>query len=223
MGRADRRAAGALLCLLFALAGTATRACETALLLAIDVSNSVDMAEYRLQLDGMADALEDGEVVDALVQGQVALAVMQWSGADRQELSLPWTRIRSAADAREVAARARGLTRAFVLSDTAVGEAIRSAVPLFSQVADCGRRVIDISGDGPDNSGGDPRGARTLAARAGITINAIAIEGMGRAVSAFFERAVITADGFVVTARGHRDYPRAIRAKILREVSAALF
>ena len=198
-------------------------ACETALLLAVDVSNSVDMAEYRLQIDGMADALSDGEVVDALVQGRVAVSVMQWSGVGRQEVSLPWTRVESAEDAAELALSARLLPRAFVLSDTAVGDAVRAAIPRFAEVGDCRRRVLDISGDGPDNAGSDPRTAAALAAREGITINAIAIEGMGRAVSRFFERAVITPDGFVMTAQGHRDYPRAIRAKILREVSAALF
>ena len=211
------------LALAFSLLSGPALACETALMLAVDVSNSVDMAEYRLQIDGMADALSDPEVIDALVQGQVAISVMQWSGVGRQEISLPWSRVATRDDALALAIAARALPRAFVLSDTAVGDAVRAALPRFDAVADCRRRVLDISGDGPDNAGSDPRTAAGLAARAGVTINAIAIEGMGRAVSSFFERAVITPDGFVVTARGHRDYPRAIRAKILREVSAALF
>ena len=61
------------------------QACETALVLTIDVSNSIDPGEYRVQADGMADALQDPEIIEAMVQGEVAIAVVQWSGEDRQE------------------------------------------------------------------------------------------------------------------------------------------
>ncbi|SHI68392.1 DUF1194 domain-containing protein [Wenxinia saemankumensis] len=194
-------------------------ACDTALMLAIDVSQSVDVAEYRLQVDGMADALGAPEIVDAMVEGQVAIAVMQWSGSERQELSIPWTRIAGPADAAALSERARGLERAFVMSDTAPGDAIAFALTAFPQVADCRRRVLDISGDGTPNAGADVGAARRAAERAGVTINAIAIEGMGLAITNFYDRSVISTDGFVVTARGHRDYPGAIRRKILRELS----
>ena len=78
-------------------------ACDTALLLTIDVSNSIDVGEYRLQADGMANAVLDTEVMDALVQGKVAVAVMQWSGDDRQEMSIPWTQINHEGDVRAFA------------------------------------------------------------------------------------------------------------------------
>lgn len=194
-------------------------ACDTALVLTIDVSNSIDVAEYRLQTDGMADALLDAEISEALLQGQTALSVVQWSGVDRQELSLPWTRMRSVADIQAFAAQARAMPRAFVMSDTAPAEAIRFSMDLFSQVPDCRRRVIDVSGDGTPNAGSDTRLALREAERAGITINGIAIESMGLAITNFFRRGIITRDGFVITARRHDDYPRAIREKILREVS----
>ncbi|WP_296420475.1 DUF1194 domain-containing protein [Pseudooctadecabacter sp.] len=194
-------------------------ACDTALLLTIDVSNSIDVAEYRLQTDGMADAVLDDEVAEALIQGQVAVAVIQWSGVDRQEVSIPWRQIRSLPDVQTFAADARLMPRAFVMSDTAPGDAILFALDYMQQAPQCGREVIDISGDGTPNSGSDTRTAAREAERRGVTINGIAIESMGLAITNFFTRQVVTRDGFVITAQRHRDYPRAIREKILREVS----
>ena len=197
-------------------------ACDTALLLTIDVSNSVDAAEYRLQTDGLADALADPAIVEALVQGNSALAVMQWSAEDEQTFVIPWTRVQTPYDAARLSERARRQGRAFVLSGTAPAEAIHAAIDAFGPVADCRRRVIDISGDGTPNTGGDVGAARRRAELAGVTINAIAIELMGVAISNFYRGQVITRDGFVMTARMHRDYPRAIRAKILRELSQVI-
>lgn len=205
--------------LALALPFGSARACETALLLAIDVSNSIDVAEYRLQTDGLADALRDPEIIDALVQGQVALAVVQWSGVDRQELTIPWERMTSPTDVELFSNRARVMPRAFVMSDTAPAEAITFSISQFDSVRDCRRHIIDVSGDGTANAGADVRRLRTEAERRGITINGIAIESMGLAITGFFQRAIITRDGFVITARGYRDYPDAIRTKILREVS----
>ena len=197
-------------------------ACDTALILTIDVSNSVDPAEYRLQVDGMANALRDPEIVEAMVSQEAAIAVVQWSGQDKQTLSVPWTRVRTALDAARLADTAQLLPRAFVLSDTAPAEAIRFALPLFDQVPDCKSRVIDVSGDGTPNAGSNTREARNLAEKSGVTINAIAIESMGLAITNFYRGAVITRNGFVITARTHREYPDAIRRKILRELSMVL-
>ena len=197
-------------------------ACDTALILTIDVSNSIDPAEYKLQTDGLADALRNPEIVEAMVRQEATLAVVQWSGEERQELSIPWTRIRTSLDAARLADQAQLMPRAFVLSDTAPAEAIFFSMNLFSQVPDCKNKVIDVSGDGTPNSGSEPRQARNTAERAGITINGIAIESMGLAITGFFKQAIITRNGFVITARTHREYPDAIRRKILRELSQAL-
>ena len=194
-------------------------ACDVALMLTIDVSNSVDPAEYRLQADGLADALKDPAIIDAMVAGHVAVSVVQWSGIDRQSVSVPWTRIRTALDVARLSDTARLMPRASTLSGTAPAEALLFSLSNFAPVSDCKRRVIDISGDGTPNAGGDVSAARRRAQADGITINAIAIESMGLAITNFYARQVITRDGFVVTARRHADYPRAIRAKILRELS----
>ena len=208
--------------ILLALLPLPAPACDVALMLTVDVSNSVDPAEYRLQTDGLADALADPAIVDAMIAGEAAISVVQWAGLDRQTFALPWTRIRTAMDVARLSQAARLMPRAHTLSGTAPAEALLFSLSHFAPVADCRRRVIDISGDGTPNAGGDVARARQQAQRDGITINAIAIESMGLAITNFYARQVVTRDGFVVTARRHADYPRAIRAKILRELSQPL-
>jgi Ca-activated chloride channel family protein len=188
-------------------------------LLAVDVSNSIDPGEYRLQIDGMAAALRDPEIVETLVRGEVALSVMQWSGPDSQEISIPWRQMRTALDVENFARTSETLERAFVLSNTAPAEAVSFGLRHFEAAPQCARHVIDVSGDGTANAGRDVRQMRRVAERRGVTINGLAIEGLGVAITNFYRRALITRDGFVMTARGYRDYPRAIRAKILREIS----
>jgi Ca-activated chloride channel homolog len=205
---------------LSACLSTPAAACETALLLAIDVSGSIDRGEYALQVQGLAEALQDPEIADVLLRDQVELSVLQWSGLGRQEMVIPWQRMLSPQALAAFTARAKALPRAFTGSDTAVGEALSFAIPQFEAVGDCRRKVIDVSGDGPENAGFTVGQARSAAQRLGIEINAIAIEDMGASapISSFYRNWVITKDGFVMTARGLDDYPRAIRAKLLREL-----
>jgi Ca-activated chloride channel homolog len=196
-------------------------ACETALLLSIDVSGSIDGGEYRLQTEGLAAALSDPEVADALVRGQVALAVLQWSGIDQQSVVLPWQRMLSAEAVTRFAAEAAALSRAFYGSDTAVGESLRTATAQFTAVPDCRQKVIDVSGDGQENAGFTDAAARAEAMDAGLTINAIAIEEPGPAspITSYYRRWVITPGGFVMTARGLQDYAETLRLKLLRELT----
>lgn len=188
----------------------------------MDVSQSVDPGEYRLQIDGLAAALTDPEIAEILVRDRVTLSVMQWSGVDNQTISLPWTQVQSPADVAAFAGAVRALERAYVLSDTAPAEALRFALRQFSDVPGCKRHVLDVSGDGTPNAGSDVRGLNRMAEQAGVTVNGLAIESMGLTITNFYRRSIITRDGFVITAQGHRDYARAIRIKILREISRVL-
>ena len=194
--------------------------CDTALVLSIDVSGSIDSADYRLQTEGLAAALSDPEVAEALVRGQVALAVVQWSGAEQQSLSLSWQRMLTPEAVTRFAARATTMPRAFKGSDTAVGQALSFALGQFSAVPDCLRRVIDISGDGQENAGFTDAKARSEAVAAGVMVNAIAIEEPGPAspITSYYRGWVITPGGFVVTARGLQDYAETLRRKLLREL-----
>ncbi|MBT8456275.1 MAG: DUF1194 domain-containing protein [Alphaproteobacteria bacterium] len=202
---------------------TPAQACTTGLVLAIDVSNSIDSGEYRIQAEGLADALLDPEIREALVAGEVALTVIQWSGVGRQEITIPWRRMKTEADVLAISEQGRQMRRAFIMSDTAVGDIVRFSLRQFAAVPDCARHVIDISGDGTDNAGTDPTGARYDAEAQGVQINALAIEGLGVSISNFFRRRVITRDGFVMTARGHSTYAETLRRKIKREVSQVMF
>lgn len=209
--------AAVLLC----LAAPPALSCETALLLSIDVSGSIDGGEYRLQTEGLAAALSDPEVAEALVRGQVALSVVQWSGIDQQAVVLPWQRMLAPGAVTRFSRDAGALRRAFYGSDTAVGQALRFAAAQFAAVPDCRRRVIDVSGDGQENAGFTDSAARAEAMDAGIMINAIAIEEPGPAfpITTYYRRWIITPDGFVVTARGLGDYAETLRLKLLRELT----
>lgn len=207
--------------LAFVLAAAPASACETALVLAVDVSGSIDRGEYALQQQGIAEALRDPEVAEALVAGQVALTVVHWSGVGQQAVVLPWRRMLLQAEVARYAGAAAAAPRGFDGSDTAPGDLIAFAAGLFDAVADCGRRVIDVSGDGPQNAGNPTAQASAVAHRAGIVINGLAIEDMGASapITQFFQRHVITPGGFVMTARGLGDYAPTLRAKILRELA----
>ena len=209
-----------LAALVLGLLALPARACDTALVLAVDVSGSVDAGEYRMQMGGLETALLDPEVAEALVQGQVALAVVHWSGVGQQALVIPWQRMLTHVHVTAFAARAGAVQRAYVASDTAVGEAISFSAAQFAAVPDCRRRVIDISGDGPENAGFTVARARAAALAQGIEINAIAIEeyGSASAVTNFYRQWVIGPTGFVVTARSMGEYPRTLRVKLLREL-----
>ena len=207
------------------MAATPARPCDIALVLAVDVSGSVDQWEYDLQTRGLARALRDPEVADALTWTQARVAVVQWSGAGQQILSIPWTEVQEPAQARQLAARVEGLPRSFDNGNTAVGQAIDFAAALFGPpVRGCARWVIDVSGDGDENEGMTVGPARRRAWARGITINGLAIEpaGQGRALTNFYRGWVITPGGFVETAQGHEDFERAIRRKLLRELAPPL-
>lgn len=195
-------------------------ACETALLLSIDVSGSIDGGDYRLQAEGLATALADPVVAEALVSGQIALAVVQWSGIDQQSLALPWQRMLSPDAVARFSARTAAMPRAFKGSDTAVGQGLRFALAQFPAVPDCGRKVIDVSGDGQENAGFTDAKAHAEAVVAGVTINAIAIEEPGPAIpiTTYYRRWIVTPGGFVVTARGLQDYAETLRMKLTREL-----
>ncbi len=207
--------------LLVCLATQPALACETALLLSIDVSGSIDTDDYRLQIEGLAYALTDPEVAEALVRDQVAVAVVQWSGVDQQALVLPWQRMLTPEAVASLAARTVRTQRAFFGSDTAVGEGLRFAAAQFAAVPDCRRKVIDVSGDGQENAGFTDAAARREAIAAGLMINAIAIEEPGPAfpITNYYRHWIITPGGFVVSARGLQDYAETLRLKLLRELT----
>lgn len=208
-----------LLATILSLSALPATACQIALMLGIDVSHSIDNGEYAFQVGGLAEALNDPVVASTIVDLQAALAVTQWSGEGEQEVSIPWTRITTQQSLRAFQTRVRTLRRPWLDSNTAVGAAIETMVNQFADVPDCARRVIDFSGDGINNAGPDPIAARGLARQLGITVNGLAIDRVGRAVTEYFKRHVVVGRGaFVITATGYWDYPRAIKTKLFQEL-----
>lgn len=193
-------------------------ACKLALILSMDVSTSIDEGEYAYQRDGLAAALLDAEIVNVLTRDQVALMVVQWSGRNDQAVVVPWRRMLSVAEVHSFSDRVSRMRREFINSKTAIGSALAFSIEQFSAVNDCQRKVIDVSGDGASNSGAETFSQSRRAAQLGIEVNGVAIDIMGNAISEYYRRYVATPDGFVMTSTGFSDYPRTIRAKILREL-----
>lgn len=205
-----------------AVAPGAARACDLALALAVDVSGSVDHEEYRLQMDGLAQALRDPVISEALVRARARLMLVQWTGASRQRVTIPWTAMENFDDVDALADRVASDPRVWRNYSTAIGEALSHTMAAFSQVAECDRHLIDLSGDGISNEGVPPAGLHPALLAAGITVNALAIEASEPDLTAYFFENVITGEGaFVVTAADFRDYPARIRRKLMREVTRA--
>lgn len=195
-------------------------ACELALLLAVDVSGSVDRDEYRIQMEGLAAALRDGIVSEALVDQQARVSVLQWTGSSRQRQTIGWTPITGFAEVDALAEAIEADARVWRNYSTAIGEALLVAGRAFDAVPECRRKVIDVSGDGVSNEGIAPAGQRPALRAAGITVNALAIETDDTDLTAYFFENLIVGDGaFVVTANGFNDYPEQIRRKLLRETT----
>lgn len=216
------RALAATFAAVLAAAPAARAECALALILALDVSGSVDPREWDLQRGGLAGAFRTDDLQEAIaaLDGDLAVAVTQWTGASRQDVSIGWTRLTSPADVYAFADALDAMPRRWRHFSTAIGEALIHAVELGRAAPpDCRRKVIDVSGDGESNEGVLPREARRTAAREGWTVNGLAIAGAFPPVDRHYERSVIIGElAFVEIADGFEDYPRAIKRKLLREI-----
>ena len=193
------------------------------LVLALVSSASVDAREFDLQNEGIALAFRDPEVlqaVDNLKPFGAAIAIIQWGGAGETQVVLPFTHIESARDAKAFGFRVSLVRRWMRASSTSIATGIADGHALIeSNAYDGQRKVIDISGDGPDNSGDDLEGARKNALASGITVNGLSIEAEETDLHAYYlDHVIIGADSFVEPAEGFEDFARAIREKLLREL-----
>jgi hypothetical protein len=206
------------------------RAAETkvdlALILAVDSSASVNWDEFNLQINGLAEAFEQASLQQAIAAGKtgaIAVTVVEWSGAQEQRISVPWTVIRDSVSAKAFAAALRNAPRYFERSGTSISGAIRFALGLFAQGGvQTERRVIDISGDGRNSAGPVVAPWRDAAVAAGVVINGLPIVNEEADLEAHFLREVIGGEGaFTVAANDYEDYRQAILTKLIREVKGA--
>lgn len=213
--------------LLVALASPAVAEdCRLALVLALDVSSSVDADEDRLQREGLARALVAPRVVEAFLAGDpVALYAFEWSAKRAQVALTPgWVMVEGEADLRSVAAAIAGSERSHDEFPTALGAALGHAAILLRDGPACRARTVDVAGDGINNESFVPRIAYREFPFEGVTVNALVIGGDDDAarIVAWFQAEVLRGPGaFSVYADGYEDYARAMEAKLLRELAPA--
>ena len=198
--------------------------CALALVLALDVSSSIDEGEYRLQQTGLADAFASAVLRDALLgrPAYVSATVVHWSGFDHQDQVVPWTDLRNMADLDRFVAAIRAVPRGRDDQPTALAKGLQFAAMLLDGRR-CARHVIDISGDGVSNWGVPPAYFADQGLFDGITINGLVIKGADPDPEPFYRQQVQRGDfAFVVVADSYADYPRAILRKLLREIGTVV-
>lgn len=207
-------------------------AVDLELILAVDVSGSIDEVEAGLQRDGYLRAIVSQSVVGAITSGRhrrIAVTYVEWAGGHYQRTVVDWTLISDMASAKAFAAKLQAepiVTAAW----TSISGAMDFAIVRFSKNPHKGtRRVVDISGDGRNNSGGPVAPSRAAVLAKGITINGLPIindrpNPYGRPpdkdLDKYYKSQVIGGKGaFIVVAEGFEAFAEAIRAKLMREIA----
>lgn len=203
-------------------AGPAGAGCKLALALGLDVSSSVNAREYRLQLGGLAAALRTAAVREAILSppgSAVAAYAFEWSAADHQAAIAGWSLLDSPAAIAAFADRLDAHARTRADGATAIGAALAHAARAFDAAPDCGRRTIDLSGDGETNDGPPPAAIRAAGLLDGITVNGLFVQMGFPDPAIHYREEVIQGPGaFLALARDFRDYPPVIIGKLLEEI-----
>lgn len=200
---------------------------DLALVLAVDVSASIDWAEAQLQRKGLADAFVSPEVVRAIrsgSNGRIGVAVVFFSSYDRGVMDVPisWTVLSDEASAQ---AFAKAILAAPPMSGrgTSISDALNLSLQVFASMPlRTSKRVIDVSGDGMNSAGPPITGVRERVLAQGISINALPIseDYMGDYLEQYFKGCVVGGPGsFMLPAKGFTDFARAIRRKLVLEIS----
>ena len=230
-----------LVLLMLFLAAPNARAAEPVdllLVLAADVSRSVDQRKFQLQREGYAAAIADKKVLDAVTSGRhrrIAICYVEWSGASAQQLVIDWTVIDGPDAARKFGDQLLELPRSFA-ERTSISGGIDFAMAVLARAPyTSARKTIDISGDGTNNSGRDVTAARDEALAKGVTINGLAIlsdrpmawnpehTNPPGGLPNYFRNNVIGGPGaFVIVAENFESFGQAIARKLIAEIAVAL-
>ena len=233
------RRRGVLLGLLLASAATTARAADPVdmlLVLAVDVSRSVTEAKFRLQREGAAAAITHPEVLKAVTSGpnrRIAVCLVEWATTGQQNVVVDWTMIGGDGDAHRFGDKLIEAPRSFVGSTSISGAIDFSVRQLDRAPFSSDRRVVDISGDGNNNSGRSVTDARDEALAKNVTINALVIltppdesfrpehTNPPGGLEKYFQDNVIGGDGaFTVVAESHDAFGRALTKKLIREIAS---
>jgi Protein of unknown function (DUF1194) len=223
-----------------ARAAGAPVAVDAAIVLAADVSRSIDDEEFALERHGYGDAIQSQQLIDAIStgpHGAIALCYVEWAGDGEERVVVDWAVIRNVADARAFVAAMTAAPRSY-LGRTAIGAAIDFSFALFAESAfDTSRRVIDVSGDGTNNQGRLVTEARDAAVGAGAVVNGLAIFNKKAAamggylamhtnppggLAQYYRENVIGGPGsFVVQIDDFRTFGEAMMRKLVNEIADA--
>ena len=223
--------AALLLCLGRAAAIAAPPPVDLELVQAVDASGSVEPDEWRLELDGIAAAIRAPDVLAAITagrNGRIAICLMAWADATRQQDVSDWYVIDGAASAGAFARVVEGFPRR-VHGGTGIGSAIAEAIRTM-QIAPfaAARQVVDVSGDGAETAIREQEAillpsAIAMADAFGVTVNGLAITVQEPDLAQYYRDHVATGPGhFVITANSYAAYKQAIHEKLLRELAPQL-
>lgn len=194
-----------------------------ALVLAVDVSESVSSGRYMLQREGIARAFESPRLIEAIatVPGGIEALVIEWSDPEKIAITVGWTRIHNRGSAAAFAAAVRAGKRSSS-GLTAIGPALLAAAAAFDYMPEeAAHKVIDISGDGMANFGLPPAEARDRLLARGITINGLAILAEEPWLDEYYRKNVIGGpSSFVVIAKDFDSFAEAMLRKLVQEVAS---
>ncbi len=219
------------LSLLLAPQANAAEPVDIELVLAVDVSLSMSPDELEIQRQGYAAALTHDRVLEAIaagVHGRIAVTYVEWAGSTTQHIVVPWTAIATRSDAerfvRQLSASPPNSARR-----TSIASALEFGGDLFAESGFRGmKRVIDISGDGPNNQGPPVTGARDALIAQGITVNGLPLMTNGGLASAYdvddldlyYQDCVIGGPGaFMIPVKDWSQFPEAVRRKLVLELA----
>ena len=206
---------------------------DAELVLAVDISYSMDRVEQELQRDGYVQAITSPEFLNALksnLHGRIAFAYLQWASYADQDVLIDWTVIDGPESAAAFAKRLKEAPYRRAQRTSISGAIDRSAALFENNGFDGERQIIDVSGDGPNNNGRIVTHARDEAVAKGITINGLPLVGIREWVSPadiqeldiYYEDCVIGgADAFMVPIRDRKSFVDATRIKLVREIAQA--
>jgi hypothetical protein len=234
-----RPALAAFAFLAVALVGGEPRAAgiDLEVILAADVSRSIDDGEFELQRKGYAAALTDPRVLKAIratSTGAIAVCFVEWSGEEDQQVVIDWTELRDEEDAGGLAAAILNAPRSF-MGRTSISGAIDFAMSHFDKAKwQARRRVIDVSGDGTNNSGRPVTEARDQAVARGVTINGLAIindkpnlgysahtQPPGGLPSYYRQNVIGGADSFLIVIQDFKSFADAMANKLAKEIDVS--
>jgi hypothetical protein len=238
---AASRQSKALIVLIFAAAAALPAAAVAAekvdllLVLAADVSRSVDSGKFQLQRDGYATAISDPRVLEAISSGRngrIGLSFIEWSGAGSQRVLIDWTRVSNAEEAKGFGDHLLEAPRSFADRTSISGAIDFSMGQLAKAPFECERRTIDISGDGTNNAGRDVTLARDEALAQGVTINGLVIlsetplawnpdhTNPQGGLDNYYRSHVVGGTGaFVIVAENFASFGKAIIKKLIAEIA----